>query len=139
LAGGAAALAFWPGIWYHPVYYYPYTHPYNFHNQTSNQNETRNVACACDETAQCGCDDNDDSSFLDEQIGNGSWSALNQSQVTIADVNSTRTILLNGTLPDGTTAPTDSANAAGGMQTLLRHAGWWPAAATVGLLVFSSL
>jgi len=137
LAGGALALSFWPGIWYHPIYYYPYTHPYNFHNDTSNQTETRAVACACDETAQCGCDDNDDTDFLSEHIGNGSWNALNQSQVTVADVNNTRTILLNGTLPEGTVAPND--NAAGSMHALLQHAGWWPAAATVGLMVFTTL
>jgi len=118
------------------VYYYPYTHPYVFQNRTSNQNETRPVACACDETAECGCDDNDDPDFLNEHIGNGSWAALNQSQATVADVNGTRTILLNGTLPEGTTAPSDSA--AGGMATLLQYAGWWPVAATVVATVFAS-
>jgi len=134
------ALSFWPGIWYHPVYYYPYTHPYVFRNQTSNQEETRAVACACDETVQCGCDDNEDSSFLDEQIGNGSWAGLNQSQISIADVNGTRTILLNGTLSADTVAPIDdAANAAGSMQALLQHAGWWPVAASVGLMVFTTL
>ena len=95
------------------------------------------MACACDETAECGCDDNNDQDFLDEHVGNGSWAALNQTQVTIADVNNTRTILLNGTLPEGTVAPND--NAGGGMAALLQHAGWWPVAATVAALVFSSV
>jgi hypothetical protein len=66
---------------------------------------------------------------------------LNQSLVTVADVNGTSTILLNGTLPNGTTASggdedaiqsTDSA----GVRTLVEASGYWVMIAAVGLTCF---
>ena len=38
-------------------------------------------------------------------MGNGSYAALNKSLVTVSQVNGTRNLVLNGTLPNGTTAP----------------------------------
>ncbi len=138
--GGAAVLAFWPGLWYHPIYYYPYPQPYTFHNATAGQNQTKPVGCGCDETVECSCDDTGDTQYLAELVGNGSYYALNQSVVTVADVNGTSTILINGTLPNGTTAAggTDDPNVAGGLRDLLRHAGWWPVAASILAMVFLS-
>lgn len=136
--GGLAMLAFWPGVWYHPVYYYPYHNPHTFHNESSDKNETKDVACACDETVQCGCDDTGNATFLNELIGNGSYDALNHSLITVAKVNGTDTILINGTLPDGTSVTEDSEpqNASEGLRALLQHAGYWPVLATVVGTVF---
>ncbi len=54
-------------------------------------------------------------------------------------MNGTNTILINGSLPNGTTAPggTDDPDSAGqGLRLLLQHAGWWPVVATVCATVF---
>lgn len=117
---------------------YPYAHPYGFYNHSSNKNESKPVKCACDETVECGCDEDGNSTTLRELVGNGSYDALNKSIINVADVNGTSTILLNGTLPNGTTASggTEDANAAGSLQFLLNSAGWWPVVATVCAMVF---
>ena len=138
LVGGLAAYAFWPGVWYHPPYLYPYAHPWNYRNQTSNQNETKPVTCACDPYQVCGCDDNANQTYIDSVVGNGSYNALNRSLVSLGDVNGTEHILINGTLPNGTTASggTDSPNAGAGLRHLAQAAGWWPLVATAAAMVF---
>lgn len=130
---GGASLLFWPGIWYHPVYMYPYGNPWTYHNETTNANETKPVKCGCDAYQECGCDDNNSTDYVNSVLGTGAYSQLNQSLVTVASVNGTDTILVNGTLPNGTTASggTESASAGVGMRRLAEMAGWWPAAATV--------
>src|ERR1700730_16701632 len=100
----AGAFAVFPALWLYGVYSYPYTHPYGFHNTTSGKNESKPVNCLCEEYSECGCDENGDNSQLDQLVGNGSYRGLNQSVVTVADINGTSTILINGTLPNGTTA-----------------------------------
>lgn len=134
LVGGVAAYAFWPGTWYGAPYLYPYTHPWNYRNQSSNQNETKPVTCACAQDAVCGCDDNSNQTYIDSVIGNGSYNGLNRSLISIGDVNGTETILLNGTLPKGTTASggTESPNAA----AMAQAAGWWPLVATAAAMAF---
>lgn len=138
LVGGLAAYAFWPGTWYHAPYMYPYGSPWNYRNQTSNQNETKPVTCACEPDMVCGCDDNANQTYIDSVIGNGSYSGLNRSLVAIGDVNGTETILLNGTLPKGTTASggTESPNAAAGLRNMAQAAGWWPLVATAAAMAF---
>lgn len=77
---------------------------------------------------------------MNDLLGNGSTAALAANQVSVADVNGTSTLLINGTLANGTTAAggTDSPNAAGGgMHSLLQHAGYWPAVVTVAAIVFA--
>jgi hypothetical protein len=71
---------------------------------------------------------------MSDLIGNGSYTALNQSVVTVADINGTSTILINGTLPNGTTAAggTDSPNGAPG----LALKGYWVMAVLVVCTVF---
>jgi hypothetical protein len=121
---GVGALAFFPGLWLYGAYLYPYSHNYNFYNSTARTNQTKPVRCLCQQYSECGCDDNDDPSYLSGVVGNGSQAALNQTLVRVANVNGTDTIFLNGTLPNGTTASggTASANAAGvkGVETM----GW---------------
>lgn len=112
---GVGALAFFPGLWLYGAYAYPYSHPYGFYNRTAGQNQTKAVNCLCQQYSVCGCDDNDDTTYLDGLVGNGSSAALNQTLVRVANVNGTDTIFVNGTLPNGTTASggTDSASPRG--------------------------
>lgn len=135
----ASALAFWPGVWLYNAYLYHYPHPYHFYNQSSNRNETKDVQCACSEMGECGCDipsgDTNNLTYIDELVGNGDYNKLNHSLITVADVNGTSTILINGTLPLGTTAPDNAGN---GLAMLLQHAGWWPVVATVCAIVFTA-
>ncbi|KUI61487.1 hypothetical protein VP1G_08659 [Cytospora mali] len=132
-----SAIAFWPGLWYHPVYLYPYTNHWSYHNESSNQNETKPVQCGCDAYQECGCDDNANQTYVDSVVGNGSYNSLNKTLVTVGNVNGTETILLNGTLPNGTTASggTESASAGVGLRELAQFAGWWPLVATATAMV----
>ena len=68
-------------------------------------------------------------------MGNGSYDALNKSIITVADINGTSTILINGTLPNGTTAAggTDSPNIAA---STVKLSGYWLMVALVGCTVF---
>jgi len=172
---GAAALGVFPGLWLYGAYSYPYYHPYSYHNRTARRNntqtnntntrrdhiyselvhlitrqddganETKPVNCLCAEFAECGCDDNDDTTFLDSLIGDGSYDALNKTLINVVDVNGTSTIVLNGTLENGTTAaggtedldpsastttPTDNGSA------LLQASGYWVMVALVGCSVY---
>lgn len=138
LFAGAAVAAFWPGIWHHSAYLYPYGNHWTYHNATTGRNETKPVECGCDASQECGCDDNANQTYVDSVMGNGSYEALNKSLVTLGKVNGTETILLNGTLANGTTASggTESASAAAaGLQELAQMAGWWPLVATAAAMV----
>jgi hypothetical protein len=122
---------YFPTPWLFPVYCYPYTHPYSFYNESSDKNETKPLTCLCQEYAECGCDENNDSTFMHDLIGNGSYTALDQTLVTVANVNGTDTILTNGTLPNGTEAA-DSSNSASG----LALKGYWVMTTIVGCTFF---
>lgn len=85
------------------------------------------MTCLCAAYQECGCDDSGNTTFLDSLIGDGTYANLNLSLINVADVNGTSTILLNGTLPNGTTIPggTEDANGAGvGMQALIQSSGY---------------
>lgn len=143
------------GLFLFGAYSYPYHNPYTFHNRTAPANDTSNgnsthagralweredvadadegaeqtkpVTCLCAAYAECGCDDSGNTTFLDSLIGDGTYSKLNLTLVNVADVNGTSTILLNGTLPNGTTIPggTADANHAGeGMRGLMQSSGY---------------
>lgn len=140
LIGGAAGLGL-AGLWYYNVYSYPYVRPWYYHNSTKNTNETKPVNCLCEEFSECGCDENDDSQYQADILGNGSYAALNKTLASVADINGTSTIILNGTLPNGTTAAggTDVAAGSGGFsvsQTVMQAGGYWILAALVGSAVF---
>ncbi|KAI1844583.1 hypothetical protein JX266_009256 [Neoarthrinium moseri] len=132
LAG--SAIGFLGAYWLVGAYHYPYHHPYGFYNRTTDKNETKPVECLCRADEDCGCDDNsEDTEYMNGLIGNGTYEGLDKSRVTVANANGTDTIFINGTLPSGTTADSTNnggSNAAGGMKTLLKSAGWWPLAAT---------
>jgi hypothetical protein len=135
-------MLFWPGIWLHGAYMYPYYHPYSFYNQSSGRNETKPVQCACDPTVECGCDDDNSTTTLNELVGDGDYNKLNKSVITVADYNGTNTILINGTLPNGTTASGGdedaTSSATRGLRYMVEAAGWWPVVATVGALVWAA-
>lgn len=152
---GVAFLAFWPGLWLSGAYLYHYDNNHRFYNETSQEDEEKPVTCACDPDLTCGCDEPEDTEYLDDLIGNGNYHELNHTLITVADVNGTSTILINGTLPLGTTAAGGTeepgpeelgavedgggTNAGdGGLRGMLQHAGWWPAAAAVAAIVLTA-
>lgn len=158
----AFAAAIFPGLWLYSVFSYQYNTPYYYRNVTRPSNDDDRdlfrrqvtsdngtdttgtvqvlpVYCLCQEFSVCGCDDNQDTSFLNELLPNGTAQPqLNESLIRISDVNGTRSIVLNGTLPNGTTAPggENDATSAGIRQAALENAGWWVAAAVVGATVW---
>ncbi|OAG07769.1 uncharacterized protein CC84DRAFT_1088243 [Paraphaeosphaeria sporulosa] len=126
-----------PGLWLYSVYPYYFHNPYRFINESAhnatNPNGTNSslpVTCLCEEYSVCGCDENDNDLYLKDLVGNGSYDALNKTLVNVADVNGTRTLILNGTLPNGTTAPggTDDAGIALGAG---KYAGWYAMGLTI--------
>ncbi|KAF2820561.1 hypothetical protein CC86DRAFT_374254 [Ophiobolus disseminans] len=149
-----AIIAIMPGLWLYSVYPYYYTNRYNFYNRTANRtantnngrrdyvdlmirqegnvgaNESLPVMCLCQENSVCGCDENDDQGYIKDLVGDGSYAALNKSLVTVSDVNGTRTLVLNGSLPLGTTAPGGVDDAAAALN-VGKYAGYW----AMGLVV----
>lgn len=151
IGGGllGAALIF-PGLWLYGAYVYNYNHPYIFRNRTRNNfNETLPVTCLCEQYSACGCDDANNSTFLDGIIGDGNLANLNKSLVNVGNVNGTKTIVLNGTLPNDTVADaTTTGNDASGAATtapsksaankrfLLETSGFWLLGAIVAATVW---
>ncbi|EKD18413.1 uncharacterized protein L3040_007561 [Drepanopeziza brunnea f. sp. 'multigermtubi'] len=155
---GVGLLAIYPGLWLYGAYSYPYSNPYSFRNRTAQNtttptrdvqmarilvrqnegvNETKPVICLCAEYSVCGCDDNNNSTFLDILIGDGDYFKLNQSLVTVADVNGTSTILINGTLPNGTTAAGGTEDASAAIRSIAEASGYWVMIGLVGLTCFA--
>lgn len=147
-----------PGLWLYSTYPYYYNNPYRFHNssatnrtntdndnnnakrelwtrQDQGANETLPVMCVCEQYVVCSCDENDDQSYIDELVGNGSYAALNKTLVTVSDVNGTKTLVLNGTLENGTTAPGGS-DSAGVHLITGKYAGYYVVATMVLAAVF---
>lgn len=74
--------------------------PWTYFNRTTEQNVTRPVTCVCRQYRECGCDDNGDQGYRD-QVANNDTLALG-----VVTINNTQTLVLNGTLANGTTAST---------------------------------
>lgn len=93
------------------------------------------VTCLCQYYSACGCDDNNDPTYLDSIIGDGT--NLNNSLVHIGPVNGTETIALNGTLPNGTdtseSSSTSSSSAIG--HRILGASGIWAIGGIVAVAV----
>ncbi|KAJ5233438.1 uncharacterized protein N7469_005204 [Penicillium citrinum] len=129
-----AALAFFPGIWLYGAYAYPYSHPYHYHNNTSNHNDTLPVVCLCEEHQECGCDDNNNSTYY-EDLFNGTQ-PKNTSNTRVVNVNGTEKIYINGTLPNGTTADDGTESSASpAVMTLMHASGYWATFAVVAAAV----
>ncbi|EWC43460.1 hypothetical protein DRE_07570 [Drechslerella stenobrocha 248] len=95
----AAVALIFPGLWLYSVYSYHYNTPYRYYNETRQQEQTVPVQCLCMQYSECACDDNGNTSFLDELV------ALNQSNTTnFAEVDGKWTLLINGTVENGTGA-----------------------------------
>lgn len=109
---GAGALA------YGAYYYYPYHGYYAYHNNSANENQTRPVDCYCGRYAQCGCDSRNETDYVNSV-------ANNQSVARVADVNGTDTLLINGTLPNGTTVAQAGESKAALLSSGLGQIGGW--------------
>jgi hypothetical protein len=61
----------------------------------------------CQQYSECGCDDNGNSTYLDSLVKdtNGDGIPDNTTNYFVGSVNGTRGIYIDGTLPNGTTAP----------------------------------
>ena len=91
------------------------------------------MTCLCQMYSACGCDNNDDSTYLDSILGNGSASDQNNSLVNVANVNGTKTVVLNGTLPNGT----DNSSPSGAIKNIIiEDSGFWVIGAIVGATVW---
>lgn len=95
---GAGALA------YSGYYFYSYGGYYHYYNQSAGENQTRPAECYCGRYAQCGCEERNETDYVNAVANNASVSK-------VAEVNGTSTLLINGTLPNGTT-PAAEENAA---------------------------
>ncbi|KAI1251542.1 hypothetical protein MGN70_006110 [Eutypa lata] len=139
---GGAAVGFLGGAYLAGAYVYPYHHQYYFHNDTTNQNETKPVVCVCDQYNECSCEDNGDQEYFESIVGDGRYENLNKSVVNVAynETDNKTYIYLLGTLPNGTTAAggDEDPNAACSLKALLHAAGWWPVIATSLVLAFVS-
>ncbi|KAE9566039.1 hypothetical protein CGMCC3_g17781 [Colletotrichum fructicola] len=137
LIGGG--LAFWPGLWLGGAHIYPYSHPYRFYNQSARENQMKPVICGCASHQPCACDENNSTEYMSALLGNGSYQGLNQSLVTKGIYNNTDTILINGTLPNGTTASggTDDVGSAA-FRAASEALSFWPMLAVVLATVFAA-
>ncbi|KAF4634850.1 hypothetical protein G7Y89_g3260 [Cudoniella acicularis] len=106
-------------------------------SDTEGVNQTKPVTCLCAVYAECGCDDSGNSTFLDSLIGDGTYANLNHTLVTVADVNGTSTIIINGTLPNGTTASGGTEDAySAATRSIVNSSGYWVMIALVLSTVF---
>lgn len=126
----AAIILLMPGLWLYGAYPYDFKNSYSFFNATPTQqfpigtNVTMPVRCLCQEYSVCGCEENTDKQYIDDLVGNGSYAALNKSLINVAEVNRRQTLILNGTLPNGTTAPGGTDDSAAPRLSFGRHTGY---------------
>lgn len=93
------------------------------------------MTCLCQEYQACGCDDNGNTTYIDDLLGNGSTSDQNSTLVHVGNVNGTKTVVINGTLPNGTD---DSSSTSAAMrQSVLEMSGFWVVGAVVLATVFT--
>ncbi|KAK2821814.1 hypothetical protein FQN49_007645, partial [Arthroderma sp. PD_2] len=131
-----AALAFFPGLWLYGVYAYSHSDPYRWHNRTSMQNQTFPVTCLCQQYSVCGCEDNNNNTYIESLLNTTDPKNLTSGSpiARVAEVNGTTTIFINGTLENGTTAPdpnagdSDSGSFSMSPPRILRISGYWPMA-----------
>lgn len=121
-AGFAAGALIFGG---HPFYYYgPYGYHYPYYNNQTRQNQSLPISCVCAEYNPCGCDDIDSSDVVDEQLDDGT--------ANITTINGTQTVVINGTLENGTEASSAIRSGQnGGMMGMV-----WPVAVMVGAMIY---
>lgn len=125
------ALAFFPGVWLYGAYAYPFHHPYYYHNNTSDKNESLPITCLCQKYSVCGCEDNNNGTYLDSLVNGTTDEGLprNNSILRVANVNDTTGIYINGTLANDTTAPSSGSSLT--PIKILDLSGYWVMVATV--------
>ena len=126
-----------PGLWLYSAYPYFYNNPYRYVNESlrnatypNGANVSLPVLCLCGDGRSCGCDENQNQDYIKDLIGNGSYASLNKTLVNVADYNGTTHLILNGTLPNGTTAPGGTDDAATTL-ALGEYCGYWVMGLTV--------
>ncbi|KAE8146027.1 hypothetical protein BDV25DRAFT_58044 [Aspergillus avenaceus] len=117
-----AALAFFPGLWLYMVYAYSYNNPYYYVDQATHGNTSIPVVCLCEAYMVCGCDNNNNTTYY-ESLFNGTQ-PTNSNVVRIVEVNGTRAVYINGTLPNGTTVADESAPSCA-VQIAIQTSGYW--------------
>lgn len=126
----------WPGYWgLFSVYFYSYHQPYSFRNQSTKlaKTETLPVICLCTQYVVCGCDETGSKANLRELIGTGNYKKLNRTLVLVTSYHRHKTVLLNGTLANGTT----TSDAPGGLGYSSGLAlGFWPVVVSILVAVF---
>ena len=89
------------------------------------------MSCLCQRYQVCGCDPDNNSTFLEDVVGNGTNAPVNTTLVRTVDYgNGTASTYINGSLANGTTASggTDPSNAdqiAAGVKLMMSYAGYW--------------
>ena len=89
------------------------------------------MECLCEEYCACGCDDNGNSTFIQSLVGNGV--DLNTTLVRTSVVNGTKTLVINGTLANGTASGSTSGAVGRSVQQSL---GLLVVGAVVGMIVW---
>ncbi|KAF3934212.1 hypothetical protein ABW20_dc0107929 [Dactylellina cionopaga] len=120
----AAVALIFPGLWLYSVYSYHYNSLYQYYNETKQALQSVPVQCLCMQYSDCSCDDDGNTTYLGQLVG------LNQSNTTtFANVDGVWTLLINGTVENGTGAADagDSISAASGMNLI--GYGWMVAVA----------
>lgn len=136
---GGAALGIFPGLWIAGAYGYNFNRPYRYRNSCDprNNNNTQDlpVVCLCERDRDCGCDDDGNTTYIDDLVGNGCESDQDPILVHVGDVNGTKTVVINGTIPyDGEDSEDsdESSSTSGAMrQYVLEMSGYWIAGAVV--------
>ena len=119
---GVGAIAFLgagaAGYYAYGAYGYRYDDDVTYYNETADEDQTRPVECFCARYSQCACEQQDDEDYVNSVANNATIAQ-------VADVNGTSTLVINGTLPNGTVAaeeatedPESSSNAAVSGKTL---------------------
>ena len=124
------------GIFSQPLHYgvyaYPFIHHYYYRNPSNGTNTSVPITCLCEQYAECGCDDNGNTTYIEETIGNGTGTPQNSSLVRVISYpNGTTEAYLNGTLDNGTTASGGTAASSDAVRTVAEFSGYWVMVATV--------
>lgn len=129
---GGAALGFFPGLWLYGAYAYgPYYYRGNDEdeNDGDNDNDTMPVCCYCAQYAECGCGANNESDYI-ESIRD------NETLARVVEIDGVETLVVNGTLPNGTEEAMQSVAPRRRGMGLLELTGFWPLLGVIGYLTF---
>lgn len=123
LAGGA--LGFGAGaLFLYGAYSYPYSHPYYYVDPNTHRNDSLPVDCLCSPYNPCGCDDTNNQTLVTQML-------QNSSVANVTTVNGTKTVVINGTLPNGTSSAGASLR-----QGTMDVTGYWVMASIVAAIVW---